>query len=305
MHFPVLLQEAVDCLVTHVDGLYVDATFGRGGHTREILRRLDSSGRVLAIDRDPQAYAAGIKEFANEPRLMLEQAKFSQLGRLVGQYGWSGRVNGILLDLGVSSPQLDDPARGFSFSDDGPLDMRMDPAEGVSASEWINQAAEEEIARVLKEFGEERYARRIAHAVVSSRKERTIRTTHQLSEIVARANPSWERDRHPATRTFQAIRILVNREMEELDAVLQKCPDLLAVGGRLVVISFHSLEDRRVKRFIRAQTKVAPQSRRMPPVPAGTIRMRRLGRFVRASASEIEQNVRSRSAIMRAVEKTQ
>lgn len=306
MHAPVLLSEAVRCVVTRKDGYYVDATFGRGGHSREILRNLDPGGRVLAIDRDPKAVADGRQEFTDEPRLEIVQASFSGLCQLLEERGRSAALDGILLDLGVSSPQLDDPRRGFSFLHDGPLDMRMNQAGGIGAAEWLAIVSLEEITSVLRDFGEERHARRMAQAILRERDIAPIDTTRRLADIVAAANPAWERNKHPATRAFQAIRIFVNHEIDELDAVLQQSLDSLRIGARLVVISFHSLEDRRVKRFIRDQSR-GPRLPRGLPVPEKEmgIRMRRLGRPIRPAASEVAANHRSRSAIMRVAEKLQ
>lgn len=306
MHTTVLRVEAVECLVTKVDGNYVDATFGRGGHSREILRRLGPAGRVLAIDRDPQAIAEAEREFADESRLAIEHAPFSRLGELVARHDWTARVDGLLLDLGVSSPQLDDARRGFSFQQDGPLDMRMNPQQGSSAAQWLATAAEDEIARVLWEYGDERFSRRMARAVVRERAHSPIKTTFHLADVLAQANPAWERNKHPATRAFQAIRIHVNREMEELDQVLEQSLQVLAPGGRLVVISFHSLEDRRVKRFMRDHSRAAAAPRRLPlQEETSGARLRRLGKPVRPGDDETRANPRARSAIMRVAEKIQ
>jgi 16S rRNA (cytosine1402-N4)-methyltransferase len=300
MHTPVLLQEAVDQLVTDPAGCYVDATFGRGGHARAVLERLGTAGRLLAIDRDPEAIACGRQQFAGEARVHIAQARFDRLRELLVEHGMADGVSGVLLDLGVSSPQLDDPARGFSFLRDGPLDMRMDPEAGESAAEWLARAPEAEIARVLRDFGEERFARRMAAAIVRERRLVPIETTSRLAEIVTRANPAWERDKHPATRCFQAIRIFINAELEALANVLQQACDALLPGGRLVVISFHSLEDRIVKRFIRDNSRAAPA----PGLPASMQpRLRPLGRSQRASDAEVRANPRARSAVLRVAER--
>ena len=254
-HVPVLLEETLQALKVRKDGFYVDATCGRGGHTQAILEKLGPQGRVLALDRDPQAVTAVRARCAGDARIEVQQAAFSRLGHLLGERNLNGRVHGVLLDLGVSSPQLDEPARGFSFRHDGPLDMRMDPTSGVSAAQWINAAPEEEISRVLHEYGEERYARRIARVIVRERAQSPLTTTRQLAELIARAVPSRERSKDPATRSFQAIRIFINRELEEIEQTLPQAVQALASGGRLVVISFHSLEDRIVKRFLRAEAK--------------------------------------------------
>ena len=302
-HATVLLQEAVDALVTSTDGFYIDGTCGRGGHSREILRRLSERGRLLAIDKDPEACAAVRQAFENDHRFTIERGSFTEMRQKVQAHQHLGRVSGVLLDLGVSSPQLDAAERGFSFMRDGPLDMRMDPTSGVSAAQWLAEAGEDEIARVLKEYGEERYSRRIARALVSARAEAPIETTARLAEIVSAANPSRERNKHPGTRTFQAIRIHINRELDELRQALDSVLDVLAVGGRLVVIGFHSLEIRMVKRFIRANEHVA--------VPKGLPlrdseirrRLRGIGGAIKPGATEIDNNPRARSAVMRVAEK--
>jgi len=304
VHQTVLLQEAVDALVVDRDGFYVDGTFGRGGHSSLILQQLSKQGRLLGIDKDPLALAEAKTRFGNEPRFEIEHGSFAQMGDFIAARGKTGAVSGILLDLGVSSPQLDEAERGFSFLNDGPLDMRMDPTEGMSAADWINTADAKDIARVLKEYGEERFAKRMAAAVVREREKAPITRTQRLAEIIAEANPAWEKGKHPATRAFQAIRIHVNNELGDLETVLQQSLDMLVAGGRLVVISFHSLEDRMVKRFIRRQEKG-------DPLPAGVPvrddqlnkRMRSIAKAVRATESEVSANIRSRSAIMRVAEK--
>lgn len=303
-HATVLRDEAVAALVTDPNGFYVDGTFGRGGHSAAILERLSSGGRLLAIDKDPQAIATARDRFAGDQRFDIVQGSFAQLKRYVEDRGALGAVDGVLLDLGVSSPQLDQPERGFSFLADGPLDMRMDPTAGISAADWLATAKEEDIAEVLKVYGEERFARRMARAIVREREQAPILRTARLAEIVAAANPAWEKGKHPATRAFQAIRIFINRELEDLETLLADVLDVLAIGGRLVVISFHSLEDRVVKRFIRRQEK-GPQLPRGLPVRDDEleIRMRGLGKAVRASEEEVRTNVRSRSAIMRVAER--
>ncbi len=303
-HTTVLLGEAVDALVTAVDGYYVDGTFGRGGHSAAILARLSDRGRLLAIDKDPEAVAVARQRFGNDGRFDIVQDSFAGLAAAVAERGLTGQVNGVLLDLGVSSPQLDDAGRGFSFLHDGPLDMRMNPEEGASAAQWLAVAEEQEIARVLKEYGEEKFARRMAGAIVRARREQPITRTGQLAAIVAEANPAWEKGKHPATRAFQAIRIFINRELEDLEQMLADVLDVLAVGGRLVVISFHSLEDRIVKRFIRRQEKGPALPRGLPVRDKDVLRrLRSLGKPVRARGDEVDTNVRSRSAIMRVAEK--
>jgi 16S rRNA (cytosine1402-N4)-methyltransferase len=299
-HTSVLLREAVELLVTDRSGFYVDATFGRGGHTRAILERLDARARLLAIDRDPAAIASGREQFAADARVCFEHARFDQLDDLLARHGASRGVDGLLLDLGVSSPQLDEAARGFSFMVDGPLDMRMDPSCGISAAQWIARATGTEIERVLREYGEERFARRIAAAIVRERAVQPIETTARLSDIVTRANPAWEKNKHPATRSFQAIRIFINEELEALQRVLDQGERALKPGGRLVVISFHSLEDRIAKRFIRDRSRPA----QMPGLPpAHQARLRRIGKSIRPGEDELRSNPRARSAVMRVAEK--
>lgn len=304
MHQPVLLEEVLEALNLHPAGIYMDCTFGRGGHSRAILARIGAEGHVLALDRDPQAVAEGRRLEALEPRFRIRRAAFSALREEAEQLGVIGRVNGLLFDLGASSPQFDTPERGFSFRQDGPLDMRMDPDQGESAAQWLNRAREEDIVRVLKEYGEERFAGRIARAIVRARKENPLTTTTELADLVASVVPGREPGKHPATRTFQAIRIRTNREQEELDTVLSQVLDVLAVGGRLAVISFHSLEDRRVKRFIRDQSRGDPYPRGLPvPDSARYPRLRTVGRAVRPGVREVSENPRSRSAVLRVAEK--
>ena len=303
-HDSVLLNEAVDALVVDPDGYYVDGTFGRGGHSRAILDRLSATGRLLVIDKDPQAIAYAEEHFAHDERVIIGHASFADMQSLVEQHNLAGQVTGVLLDLGVSSPQLDDPQRGFSFTHDGPLDMRMDTSRGQSAAEWIAEAGEQDIATVLKEYGEERFAKRMAKAIVAERARKPIVTTSHLAEVVKQANPSWEKGKHPATRAFQGIRIYINRELDDLVSVLDQAVDLLAVEGRLVVISFHSLEDRIVKQFIRKQEKGEELPRHLP-VMAHQLnqRLKRVGKAVKASDEELASNVRARSAVMRIAEK--
>ncbi len=304
-HHPVLLEEAMDALAIREEGIYIDGTFGRGGHSGAILRRLGPRGRLLALDKDPEAVQAGLERFAAESRFVVRQGSFTAMERLVRERGWQGRVAGILLDLGVSSPQLDDARRGFSLRRDGPLDMRMDPGGGTSAARWLAGAGEGEIARVLREYGEERFARRIARRIVARRAAgRPVESTAQLAELVAACVPRREPGKDPATRTFQAIRIHVNRELEELEELLRQVPRMLAPGGRLAVISFHSLEDRMVKRFMRNEAR----GDRYPPDLPVTLeqvrpRMRVVGRAIRAGAAELARNQRARSAVLRVAER--
>ena len=304
-HTPVLLTEVIDGLQLQADGIYMDCTFGRGGHTRALLGRLGPHGRVVAIDRDPEAVAAGRALAAEDPRLSIEHGNFDRARAVAAEYDVVGKVGGMLFDLGVSSPQLDDVARGFSFQDDGPLDMRMDQSTGESAAQWLAKADDAEIARILWDYGEERHARRIARAIVARRDQEPIVTTRRLADIVAAAQPRSAgrrggRSKHPATRTFQAIRIHINGEMQALDAVLEQVPDILATEGRLAVISFHSLEDRRVKRFIRARSRGPTVPRGMPVVPDGAPPvLRPVGRAIRAGSDEVGSNPRARSAVLR------
>lgn len=291
-------------LIVDPNGIYVDGTFGRGGHSRAILARLGDAGRLIAIDRDPEAVAAGHDLACADRRFSMVSGRFGSLTELLAQVGIYGNLGGLLLDLGVSSPQLDTAERGFSFSSDGPLDLRMDPREGQSAAQWLAQATEAEIAEVLRDFGEERFARRIARHIVAVRSESPLLTTTQLAALVARSVPTREPGKHPATRTFQALRIRINAELSEIQECLRQSCDLLAHAGRLVVISFHSLEDRIVKRFMRAEA-LGPVLPKGLPVTAAESRgrFRILGKPVRPSAMEIDANPRARSAIMRVAER--
>ena len=299
-HTPVLLDEVLAGLAVQAAGSYCDATFGRGGHTAAVLAQLGPTGRVIAIDRDPEAIASGRERFAGEPRLTLVRGSFGQLAGLVRAAGWNDGLQGVLLDLGVSSPQLDEARRGFSFMQDGPLDMRMDYESGTSAAQWLARAGEREIADVLFRLGEEKFSRRIARAIVAARVETPITTTRQLAELVAAAVPTREPGKHPATRTFQAIRIHVNRELEEVASALPQAVDLLGPGGRLCVISFHSLEDRLVKRFIRREAQGDPVYAGLPDVPAhARPRLRLVGGAVMPSDAEVAGNPRARSAVLR------
>lgn len=303
MHQTVLLREAVEALVTQPAGFYVDGTFGRGGHSRHLLQCLAADGRVLGVDKDPEAQADAVVLADTESRFQFFHGSFAELPAQLAGMGIDA-VDGILLDLGVSSPQLDDGERGFSFLQDGPLDMRMDTTRGETAAQWLSYAEIGEIAQVLKEYGEERFSRRIAAAIVAAREECPIVTTARLAQIVSEANPKWERHKHPATRAFQAIRIKVNRELVDLEQLLAAALDMLHIGGRLVVISFHSLEDRLVKRYMRDMAR-GEQFPAGVPVMDSAInrRMKLIGKAVRASDAEVAQNVRSRSAIMRVAEK--
>jgi len=302
-HQPVLFDEALAGLAIDSAGLYVDGTFGRGGHSCAILERLGSAGWLLAIDKDPDAITHGKAMFQDERRLILEQGSFARLKDLVDRLGWTGKVNGILLDLGVSSPQLDLPERGFSFIADGPLDMRMDNSRGITAAAWLAAAEESEIAKVLREYGEERFARRIAAAIVIARRVSPLTTTRQLAELIVQAVPYREKHKHPATRSFQAIRIFINSELEDLQQCLEQSLVALAPGGRLVVISFHSLEDRIVKRFMRDQARGDDFPPNVPVTQAQMHpRVKLVGRSVRPSSAEVERNPRCRSAVLRVAE---
>ncbi|MGH8228646.1 MAG: 16S rRNA (cytosine(1402)-N(4))-methyltransferase RsmH [Steroidobacteraceae bacterium] len=303
-HEPVLLEEALARLAVEAGGYYVDATFGRGGHTARLLEIVGGAGRVLAIDRDPYAIAAGRVRFADEVRLALEHAPFSRLRELVPAQAHGRPCRGVLFDLGVSSPQLDDPDRGFSFRADGPLDMRMDPTRGQPVSAWLARARVDEIRQVITAYGEERFARRVALAIVAAREQRPIERTLELAQIVARAVPTREPGKHPATRTFQALRMHVNDELGELEKGLAGAVEVLAPGGRLVVLSFHSVEDRVVKQFLRRKSTVDPALAALPVVPPQALPCLKLvGRKLRPTAAETTRNPRSRSALLRAAEK--
>jgi 16S rRNA (cytosine1402-N4)-methyltransferase len=303
-HLSVLLREAVDALVTDADGIYVDGTFGRGGHSRAVLARLSPRGRLVAIDRDPEAVASAADDaqLAGDPRFTIRHAPFSEMAATLAALGID-TVHGVLLDIGVSSPQIDDPARGFSFRFDGPLDMRMDTTRGESAAEFLARADERHIAEVIRDYGEERFALQVAKALVARRESgRPVRTTAELADVVARAVKTREAGQNPATRTFQALRIFVNAELAELEQALSSALALLAPGGRLVVISFHSLEDRIVKTFI-ARESTSVVDRRAPFAEPRPTRLRAIAR-VRPGAAEEAGNPRARSAVMRVAERT-
>ena len=305
-HQPVLLDEVLEGLAILPDGVYVDGTFGRGGHAGAILAGLGPEGRLLAMDKDPEAVASAEQQFGGDPRFEIQQGAFTMLGQMAAQRQLQGRVNGLLLDLGVSSPQLDDASRGFSFSEEGPLDMRMDPAAGISAAEWLEQAGESDITRGLKTFGEERFARRIARAIVAARASEPLRTTRQLAELIAAAVPVREQNKHPATRSFQAIRIFINHELDDIRAVLGQAPDVLAPRGRMAVISFHSLEDRIVKRFIRDEYQGVQPPAEFPLAGMDhSPRLRPVGKAIRAGDAEVQRNPRARSAVLRVAERLQ
>nr|WP_272890470.1 16S rRNA (cytosine(1402)-N(4))-methyltransferase RsmH [Stutzerimonas stutzeri] len=305
-HITVLLDEAVAALAVRADGRYLDGTFGRGGHSRLLLQQLGPDGQLLGFDKDPLAIATGQALAAEDGRFVVVQRSFAELGEEVAQRGWTGTVSGVLLDLGVSSPQLDDPERGFSFLNDGPLDMRMDPSRGVSAAEWIARAEADEIARVFKDYGEERFAKRMARAVVQRRADAPFERTADLAKVLTEANPAWEKGKNPATRAFQGLRIYINNELGDLESGLDAALEALEVGGRLVVISFHSLEDRIVKQFMRRHAKGEADKlpRDLPIIPkAFEPRLKLLGKPQYASDAEVKANPRSRSAVMRVAEK--
>ena len=298
-HVSVLLAESVSALSVRADGSYLDGTFGRGGHSREILSLLSPSGQLMAVDKDPVAEASA-KAFADDSRFKFVAGSFADISDFVSD----GSLDGILLDLGVSSPQLDDAARGFGFNGDGPLDMRMDTRSGMTAAEWIASAPEQEIADVIKTYGEERFAKRMASAIVKVRVDTPITGTRQLASIIAEANPKWEPNKHPATRAFQAIRIFINRELEDLELALSSMVDKLVIGGRLVVISFHSLEDRIVKRFMRDQARGVQLPRHVPVVDSDAGKtLNLIGKAIKPSDEEVARNPRSRSAVMRVAER--
>jgi len=300
----VLAAEALAGLALEAGGYYVDATFGRGGHTSLLLQALGREGRVLALDRDPQAIASGRQRFADEMRLTLVHASFADLGALVPAHAHQRACRGVLFDLGVSSPQLDDPQRGFSFRADGPLDMRMDPTRGEPVSAWIARAGIDEIRQVIATFGEERFARRVAQAIVAARRERALTRTGELAALVAGAVRTREPGKHPATRTFQALRMFANDETGQLERGLSGALNALAPGGRLAVISFHSLEDRLVKRFMQRESQIDPALKCLPVVPAAAQpRLKLIGRKSRPAPAELQRNPRARSALLRVAER--
>ena len=299
-----LAAEALEGLALEAGGYYVDATFGRGGHAALILQALGREGRLLALDRDPQAVAAGLKRFADEVRLTLVHASFADLATLVPAHAHERPCRGVLFDLGVSSPQLDDPQRGFSFRADGPLDMRMDPTHGEPVAAWLARASLDEIRQVIASFGEERFARRVAQAIVAARREQPLTRTGELATLVARAVRTREPGKHPATRTFQALRMLINDELGQLERGLSSALDVLAPGGRLAVISFHSLEDRLVKRFMQRESQIDPALKRLPVIPAAARpALQLIGRRIRPTDAERERNPRARSALLRVAQK--
>ena len=302
-HVPVLLSESVQALAINSSGIYLDATYGRGGHSDAVLQALGPDGRLISLDQDPVAVAEAKARHGDDARFTIVHTNFSALREVCEQLGVAGRLDGILLDLGVSSPQLDAAERGFSFTREGPLDMRMNPEAGVSARQWLAVAELDEMVRVFREYGEERYAPRIARAIIRAREHQAITTTLELAELVRDAHPRWEKNKHPATRVFQAIRIHVNDELGVLREALSTAGDMLAAGGRLAVISFHSLEDRLVKRFIRSGFDVVDHPRHLPPPDGKQHPFKAVGKPVFPSDDEIARNVRSRSAVLRVAEK--
>ena len=304
LHQTVLQAEAIEALAIKKDGNYIDATFGRGGHSKAILSLLSEKGCLIAIDRDPEAITHANKFRDQDSKLKVVQATFGEIGKLEETEELRGKIDGILFDLGVSSPQLDNPDRGFSFMHNGPLDMRMNQMDQLSAAQWINTATEKEIADVLFRFGEERHSRRMAKRVVAARQEKDIETTGQLAELVKAANPAWEKGKHPATRAFQAIRIHINNELEQIEKALDEAVELLRGEGRLVVISFHSLEDRIVKNFLTNKARGDNFPRDLP-VTAEQLNptLKKIGKAIRAKETEVLNNPRARSAVMRVAEK--
>jgi 16S rRNA (cytosine1402-N4)-methyltransferase len=303
-HRPVLLDEVLDALNIREDGCYVDATFGRGGHGRAILERLNEKGRLIALDQDPQAIAYGREQFAQEPRIEFEHCNFSQVKSVIRDRQKENEINGILMDLGVSSPQLDDADRGFSFLRDGPLDMRMNSSEGENAMQWLARVELYDLTTVLKRFGEEKFARRIATAIIESRQEKEITSTGELSEIISDAIPVKEKHKHPATRSFQAIRMHINNELQMIERGLEASASVLAVEGRLAVISFHSLEDRIVKRFMRKLSKGPELPAGLPVMTADIVQPYRLvGKPIISGEEELQKNPRARSARLRVLER--
>ncbi len=303
-HQPVLLKEAVDALAIKQDGFYLDATFGRGGHTAEILKSLGKKGKLLAMDQDEQAIKEAMQKFATDSRFEIVQQNFENIETIVTERNMMHKVNGILLDIGVSSPQLDDATRGFSFIKSGPLDMRMNPQAGQSAAQWLAEVKEYDLTTVLMHYGEEKFARRIANAIVKTRKETVIDNTVQLANIIEAAIPVKPKNKHPATKSFQAIRIYINRELEVLEHALRASLNVLAVGGRLAVISFHSLEDRMVKRFFREMSQ-GPKIPKDIPILAKDLQQpfKLVGKAIKPSKHEVQKNPRSRSSVLRVIER--
>lgn len=303
-HIPVLLNEAITGLNIKKNGIYIDGTFGRGGHSKEILKALDEKGHLFAIDRDLQAIDEIDSEFENDLRFELIKDEMSELKNIVKEKSLSGKIDGVIFDLGVSSPQLDQASRGFSFQKDGPLDMRMDTTKGITAAEWLSSVSEDQLRKVLFQYGEEKFSSRIARNIIKNRNTTSLNTTFDLVNIITQALPKMYFKKHPATKTFQAIRIYINDELSQLDSALNASLELLRSGGRLCVISFHSLEDRIVKRFIKNASLESKQYRGLPDVPVEfQPKLKIIGKAVRASIAEIGMNVRSRSAVLRIAER--
>jgi 16S rRNA (cytosine1402-N4)-methyltransferase len=303
-HIPVLLNEAITGLNIKKNGIYIDGTFGRGGHSKEILKALDEKGHLFAIDRDLQAIDEIDSEFENDLRFELIKDEMSELKNIVKEKSLSGKIDGVIFDLGVSSPQLDQASRGFSFQKDGPLDMRMDTTKGITAAEWLSSVSEDQLRKVLFQYGEEKFSSRIARNIIKNRNTTSLNTTFDLVNIITQALPKMHFKKHPATKTFQAIRIYINDELSQLESALNASLELLRSGGRLCVISFHSLEDRIVKRFIKNASLESKQYRGLPDVPVEfQPKLKIIGKAVRASIAEIGMNVRSRSAVLRIAER--
>lgn len=306
-HIPVLKREVLAALSIKPGGTYLDATLGRGGHAAAICEALGAAGRLVALDRDPQAVAVGREKFANDARVTVLHGEFAEMDALLSDADLNIMFDGILMDLGVSSPQLDQAERGFSFMRDGALDMRMDPSQGISAAQWLANVDQHDLVKVLFEYGEEKFARRIARSIVQVREEAPITTTMQLAKIVEQAVPKKQQSKkHPATRTFQAIRIYINRELEQINDALPKAVRLLAEGGRLAVISFHSLEDRLVKRFIRHHSSAKLPPRQIPVSAADYLTpLTAIGKAIKPSQEETQQNPRARSSVLRVAQRTE
>ncbi len=302
-HIPVLLNEAIAALAIKANGCYLDATYGRGGHSSEILKRLDSDGRIYAVDKDLGAVSQAREMLVDDSRFKIYHSDFSNFEHLAESDGLLGKFDGALLDLGVSSPQLDNPERGFSFNKDGPLDMRMNASSGITAAQWVKQTDQDEMVRVFREYGEERYSSRIARAITKYRQSKDITSTLQLAELVKQAHPRWERGKHPATRVFQAIRIEVNAELDSLKRFLLSAEKLLNERGRLVVISFHSLEDRIVKRFMRDGLRPQAPLRNLPVMSESAPAFRVVAKPVYPGSTELDLNVRARSSVLRVAER--
>ena len=303
-HKPVLLNEVIKALNIRSDGFYIDGTFGRGGHSREIIKRLGCNGRLLAFDKDPDAVMSAGTDLMQDERFEIIKGSFTMLMSYVKQHEVEEKVSGVLFDLGVSSPQFDNSKRGFSFRYDSPLDMRMNPDEGESVANWLNKANETEIADVIYKYGEERASRKIAKAIISFREKTSIDSTKQLTDIISNSIPSKKNNIHPATKTFQAFRIFINHELDEIKEVLPQAADVLCKGGRLAAISFHSLEDRIVKRFLRAQSRPKEQPPEIPILEnCCDIKLKLIGKKIRPSKEEITNNPRARSALLRVAER--